>query len=112
VSVQALFVEYDRNFQAAVFQEKFLDFVGEFRGLTRVLALSRVARTSYLSNAIALLEKCIGLVFVEVAVVVQHSLRAVTPDADHLRSFFFQRHAGKKVFRALFEGKFRVLVGQ
>ena len=112
VSVQALFVEDNRNFQAAVFQEKFLDFVGEVRSLTRVLAFPGIAGTSDLPDSISLLEKCFGFLRVEVAVVIQHSFRAVAPDADHLGSFFFQSHAGKEVFGPLLGREFGILVGQ
>ena len=60
MSMQTFFVENDRNFQAAVFQEKFLDFVGEFRGFARVFAFACVAGTGHLSEAISFFEKCFG----------------------------------------------------
>ena len=58
------------------------------------------------------LKNVFGFLLVEVAVVVQHGLWAVAPDADHLRGFFLQRHAREEVFGPLFGGKFGVLVGQ
>ncbi len=104
VSVQAFFVENDRNSQAAVLQEKFLDFVGEFRGFARVLAFAGVAGTGHLSEAVTLFENLLWPSGVEIAVVVQHGIRTVSPNADHLRGFFFQRHARKEVFGPLFGG--------
>src|ERR1051326_7538750 len=112
VSVQALFVKDHRNLQAAVFQKEFLDFVGELRGIARVLPFSGVAWSGYLPDSIFLFEKRLCFLLVEVAVVVKQRFRAVAPNAHHLRAFLLESHAGEEVFSPLFRGKFRILVWQ
>ncbi len=111
VAVQALLMEHNRNAEARVLEKKSLDGVGQLRHASRRLPAAGVTGAANLSDTAAIAESFLRFRLVEVAFLVHQLLRLLLPDAEHLRSFLFERHAGKQIFHAACRGQVRILIG-
>ena len=73
--MQALFVEHDRDSQAAVFEEELLDRIGQHGHLASFLAATGIARPANLPQASPIAKRLLRLLEIEVALRIQHRLR-------------------------------------
>ena len=112
VSVQALLMEHHRDTQARRLDEEPLDGVGQLGHLPRRQALAGIARPADLSQPVAGGETRAGLCPVEAPSPVDQRVRFLAPDAEHLRDFLLERHAGQQVIDARVDRRRRILVGR
>ena len=98
VAVQTFFVKDHRDSETAVLDEELLNRVSEFSHLSSVLAFSRIAWASNLTEPVPMFESGFGFMKVEVAVGVHERFCFLLPDAHHLRGFFFERHPRQQIF--------------
>ncbi len=117
VAVQAFLVKDHGNAEPGIFDEKFLDGVGEFRHLLGGSAQPwrggggcGIAGTADLAEAMTFFEGGLRLLGIKIAFGVQQFGGFFLPDAHHLRGFFFQRHAREEIFNAAFGGNVGVFV--
>jgi hypothetical protein len=75
-------------------------------------AAARVAGAPDLADTAAIAEGFLRFGLVEVAFLVDQLLGLLLPDAHHLRSLLFQRHAGEEIFDAARRRQARILVGR
>src|SRR5215469_14794584 len=110
MSVEAFFMEDHRNPEPRVFNKELLDGIRSFCHFARIQALACVAWPSDLPQPMAVFEELLGLGQIKVAVRIHECLWFLLPDTEHLRGFFFEGHAGKKVLHPLFRGECRIAV--
>ena len=101
MSVQAFFVENDRDPQAGILKEEPLNVVGELRHGARVFAAAGIAGPSHLSQTAAVAKCFLRLLQIEIAFGVDECIGLLLPDAHHLGSLLFQRHALQQILCAL-----------
>ena len=111
VAVEAFLVEHDGDAEAAVFKEELLDGVGELGHGAGFLAASGVTGTADLAESATIAEGLLRFRQVEVALPVDELLGLLLPDAEHLRGFFFEGHAGEEIFDAAGGGERGIPVG-
>ena len=113
VAVQAFVMKHHGNAKPRVLLHPLLHRVGELRLFAR--AVGDFARTRHLADTVLQQDGCVvgkerALVIDEARLGSLHECR-VLPDAFHLRDFFFERHARKKIGEAFFDGQLRIAVG-
>ena len=107
VAVQAFLVKNHRNAEPRMFDEKFLDRVGQFRRFAGIFADAGVARhaagvagAADLSDAMAVFESCLAFLKSKLPAASSSFVGFFLPDAHHLRGLFFQRHARQQILHA------------
>jgi len=96
--MKAFFMKNNRNPQPALFNEKLLNRVGQFRRLARIFPAGCIARPRNLSQTISLRVTGLGFGPIKLAFLVNQCFHFIVPDAQHLRDLFFQCHSGNQVF--------------
>lgn len=116
--MQTFLVENHRNAEPRMFDEKFLNGVGQFGHRARIFSdaavggfAASIAGPTDLADAMTFFEGRFRLFQIEVAILIQQPGGFLLPDAHHLRGFFFQRHVCQQVFYALFKWKIAIRVG-
>ncbi len=112
VAVETFLVKHDGNAEARVFDKELLNGVGQLRHASRGFAAARVAGAPDLADTTAIAEGFFRFGLIEVALLVDELLGLLLPDARHLRSLLFQRHAGEEIFYAARGRQARILIGR
>jgi hypothetical protein len=110
--MQTFLMKHDRNAEAALLDEEFLNRVRERCLTAGVFSASRVARTTNLSKTVSVRECAFRFVQVEIATRVDERFGLLLPHAHHLRRFLLERHSREQILDATFRGKVGRLVGQ
>jgi hypothetical protein len=118
VAVQTFLVKNDGDAEPRMFDEKFLDCVGEFRRFARIFSdagirrrAAGVARTTDLSDAVTFFKAALAFSKSKLPLESRNFVVFFLPDAHHLRGFFLERHAREQIFHAFLGRKARQLVG-
>ena len=109
-AVQAFLVKNHRNAEAAVFAEKFLRGVGEFRHRAHIQPAAEGTGAANLAEAVARRETRAALWPNRNARVVGECFRNFLPNAHHLRGLFLDGHAREQILHAALRRQRRVLI--
>src|SRR5262245_51325505 len=94
-----------RNSEPAVLDEESLNLVRQVGLAARALAAARVTRPADLTDAVAVGERALRFLEIELPVGVDECVGFLLPHAHHLRGLFLERHPREEVGSTLFGGR-------